>query len=621
MLSCEAGVAPPHADGLAAGLPVDFAPLLAQGHAAGPLQRIAQRAQRLGVAPARALLASGLVSPASHALALAQRWQGPVLPVIPALAPDIPLASLGAGMARLADGRWLLSAEADHIGNLLQLPPEHLSGHLVVIPSRDFQSAVREALAARIADEASESLPRHRPALSIRTGANRVQLALAVMLTVALPAAFLEPSGIVLGVGLFACALLFVAAILLHLTLLAEPVPQAPRAPDVPDAALPRYGVLVPLYNEARIVPKLLAALGRLDYPPEKLDIRICVEQDDATTRAALGAAALPNWMQVVVVPAGRPRTKPRALNAGLIGMVAEFVAVYDAEDDPDPRQLRDAVALFRCFDGRIACLQAHLAIDNSDESWLSRLFAMEYAALFEVLKPALARNDLPVPLGGTSNHFRLGVLRQLGGWDAWNVTEDADLGIRIARAGYRVADLPSLTYEEAPVGLGAWLGQRRRWLKGWMQTLITHSRSPLRTARELGPAGALALLTTVGGTVIGTLGFPVLSGSFALRLGDMTALGAGGPLSWLTDAVAVLVFLLGTCMMALPIALGLYRRRMLVLLPWIVLLPVYAVLASLAAWQALVELLWRPFHWEKTEHGLARKSRLRPVPGGRRPT
>jgi len=620
MLSCETGVAPAHADESTAGLPVDFVPLLAQGHAAGELRRIARRAQRLGVAPARALLASGLVPPASYALALAQRWQSPAVPAIPALAPDTPLAALGAGMARLADGRWLLSADADHIGDLLQLPPEHLAGHLVVIAPRDFQTAVREALAARIADVASESLPRHQPALSIRAGANRVQLVLAAILAVALPVAFLEPSGILLGVGLFACALLFATAILLHLALLAEPVPRAQAAPDLSDAALPRYGVLVPLYNEARIVPKLLAALGRLDYPPEKLDIRFCVEQDDAATRAALGAAGLPGWMQIVVVPAGRPRTKPRALNAGLIGMTAEFVAVYDAEDDPDPRQLRDAAALFRRCDTSVACLQAHLAIDNRDESWLSRLFAMEYAALFEVLKPALARNDLPVPLGGTSNHFRLGVLRELGGWDAWNVTEDADLGIRIARAGYRVADLPSLTYEEAPVGLGAWLGQRRRWLKGWMQTLITHSRSPLRTARELGPAGALTLLTTIGGTVVGTLGFPVLSGSFALRLGDVSALGAGGPLTWLTDAMAVLVFLLGTCMMALPIALGLYRRQMLALLPWIVLLPVYAVLASLAAWQALVELRWRPFHWAKTEHGLARKSRLRPAAAGRRP-
>jgi cellulose synthase/poly-beta-1,6-N-acetylglucosamine synthase-like glycosyltransferase len=617
MLSRDAGALPP----AAVDLPAAFTPLLAQGHALGPLRAVALHAKQLGVAPVSALLASGLVTPAGYAMALARHWRSPVLSAADMLAPDTRLASLGAGMARLADGRWLLSVDADHLDNLLQLPAGHLRGHLVLAAPAEFQAAVRAALAGRIAEEASESLPHHSPASSIRAGATRAQRALALALAVYWPAAFLEPSGVLLGIALFACAVLFAAAILMHLTLLAQAVPASAPIPREPDARLPRYGVLVPLYREARIVPKLLAALGRLDYPPEKLDIRICVEQDDGATRAALDAAGLPGWMQVVVVPPGQPRTKPRALNAGLLGMRAEFVAVYDAEDDPDPRQLRDAVALFRRADARTACLQAHLAIDNIDDSWLSRLFAMEYAALFEVLKPALARNELPVPLGGTSNHFRLDVLRALGGWDAWNVTEDADLGIRIARAGYRVVDLPSLTYEEAPVGLRAWLGQRRRWLKGWMQTMITHSRSPCGTARELGLAGTLALGTTVGSTVVGALGFPVLSGVFVLRLHDMAALGAGGPLVWLTDALALLVFLLGTCMMALPIALALYRRRMLALVPWMVLLPVYAVLASCAAWLALADLIWRPFHWSKTEHGLARRSRLRPTPGRHPPT
>jgi cellulose synthase/poly-beta-1,6-N-acetylglucosamine synthase-like glycosyltransferase len=166
------------------------------------------------------------------------------------------------------------------------------------------------------------------------------------------------------------------------------------------------------------------------------------LEADDHETREAVERLAPGPCYDIVVAPAGYPRTKPRALNIGLASAQGELLTVYDAEDDPDPSQLRRAAATFARARKSLACLQCPLTIDNSSDSWISGLFALEYAALFDVVNPGLARLRLPIPLGGTSNHFRVSTLRRLHGWDAWNVTEDADMGMRLARMGYEVATL-----------------------------------------------------------------------------------------------------------------------------------------------------------------------------------
>ena len=217
------------------------------------------------------------------------------------------------------------------------------------------------------------------------------------------------------------------------------------------------------------MVPGLLRALDRLDYPRSKREVLLLVEADDAATRAAL-AGRLPPGFRVVEVPPGRPRTKPRALNVGLLLTRATLITVYDAEDRPDTDQLRRAAARFALAPASLACLQARLAIDRGG-GLLARLFAIEYAVLFEFLNLGLARMRLPMALGGTSNHFRADALRTVGCWDAWNVTEDADLGLRLARFGYACEMLDSVTWEEAPARLPGWFKQRRRWTKGWLQT------------------------------------------------------------------------------------------------------------------------------------------------------
>ncbi|MEA2981223.1 MAG: glycosyltransferase XagB [Alphaproteobacteria bacterium] len=235
------------------------------------------------------------------------------------------------------------------------------------------------------------------------------------------------------------------------------------------DRWLPTYSIVIALYREAAAVPDLVTALRAFKYPLEKLDIKFVLEPDDHETREAVASLQLGPPFEVIVAPEHGPRTKPKALNAALPFVRGMFVAVFDAEDRPEPDQLRLALDAFVANDDRLACVQARLTIDNTADSWLTRVFTAEYAGLFDVFLPGLAAWRLPLPLGGSSNHFRTSVLREIGAWDPYNVTEDADLGMRLARFGYRTAVIPSTTYEEAPALFRPWLRQRTRWFKGWM--------------------------------------------------------------------------------------------------------------------------------------------------------
>jgi hypothetical protein len=247
---------------------------------------------------------------------------------------------------------------------------------------------------------------------------------------------------------------------------------QAPprRHIAITDRDLPIYTVIAALYREANAVEHLVAALRNLDYPAEKLDIKFIVEADDHETPAALTALCAASSYEIIVAPEFGPRTKPKALNVGLVLARGSFTVIYDAEDRPERQQLRRAFEAFKTTDAKVACVQASLTIDNTDDGWLARLFTAEYAAQFDLFLPGLAALKLPLPLGGSSNHFRTSVLRELGAWDPYNVTEDADLGMRLARFGYRATVVSSTTYEEAPARLGSWLSQRTRWFKGWMR-------------------------------------------------------------------------------------------------------------------------------------------------------
>jgi cellulose synthase/poly-beta-1,6-N-acetylglucosamine synthase-like glycosyltransferase len=338
----------------------------------------------------------------------------------------------------------------------------------------------------------------------------------------------------------------------------------------------------------------------------------LAVEADDHDTRAAIAARKSRLAIAVIPVPPGGPRTKPKALNAALPFARGAFTAIYDAEDRPKPDQLRHALQAFGAGGDKLACVQARLCIDNTADSWLTRLFTAEYAGQFDVFLPGLAALNLPLPLGGSSNHFHTATLRELHGWDAYNVTEDADLGMRLARFGYRSDVIHSTTYEEAPAHFGPWLRQRTRWFKGWMQTWLVHMRAPRALLRDLGLAGFLTFQLIVGGNALAALVHPLFLASLIYSV-------ASGDAMWHGDSVtiAMLAALYGTTAVigyltsAFVSWLGLLRRG-LPATAWVLLLtPLHWLMLSLAAWRALYQLIVAPYVWEKTDHGLARSSRL----------
>jgi cellulose synthase/poly-beta-1,6-N-acetylglucosamine synthase-like glycosyltransferase len=386
----------------------------------------------------------------------------------------------------------------------------------------------------------------------------------------------------------------------------------APPAAVMSDGALPVYSVIAALYREAASVDGLLCAIEQLDYPVEKLDIIIALEADDQETRAAIAARQNRIPISVITVPAGGPRTKPKALNVALSFARGSFAVIYDAEDRPEPDQLRCALQAFYSGGKKLACVQARLCIDNTADSWLAGLLTAEYAAQFDAFLPGLAVGHLPLPLGGSSNHFHTATLRAVGAWDPYNVTEDADLGMRLARFGYRAAMIASTTYEEAPAQFGPWLRQRTRWFKGWMQTWLVHMREPRHLKRELGWTGFCCFLLIVGGNALAALIHPLFLVGLATVILTRVPLWSADTLTGVVlPSVYVSTATLGYLVSAGLGWLGLARRG-LTASAWVLLLtPVHWLLLSVAAWRALYQLVVAPYVWEKTAHGLARSSRL----------
>ncbi|GAA0534462.1 cellulose synthase/poly-beta-1,6-N-acetylglucosamine synthase-like glycosyltransferase [Rhizomicrobium palustre] len=359
--------------------------------------------------------------------------------------------------------------------------------------------------------------------------------------------------------------------------------------------AWPVYSVLVPLFHEVEVLPQLVQSLCALDYPKDKLDIRLILEEDDVETRAAVAQAPF----ACVVVPPSRPKTKPKAANYAAHFAGGEFLVVFDAEDRPEPDQLKKAVRAFRA-NPDIDCFQARLRIDRC-RNWLQRMFALDYGIWFNALLPGLEYLSAPIPLGGTSNHFRRASLLKAGLWDPYNVTEDADLGLRLARLGFRVGILDSVTWEEAPQALGVWLRQRTRWMKGYMQTLLVHWRQPRRFIGDVGPIGAFTIHMFLGGAVWSALVNPLLWIFFAVSSFGQPA--APDLLARIAEASGFTLLLVN----ALLAQIGrLQVSRSEALPPWYVTLsyPLYWLLISVAGWRALYQLVRDPFLWEKTPHG-----------------
>lgn len=369
------------------------------------------------------------------------------------------------------------------------------------------------------------------------------------------------------------------------------------------DRDLPVYTILVPVYREASIVAKLIGNLGAIDYPASKLEILLLLEEDDEETLEAARAAHPPETVTFLVVPDSQPRTKPRACNVGLFFAKGQYLVIYDAEDKPDPDQLKKAYIAFQKGADDLVCVQAALNYFNRKQNLLTRMFTLEYSYWFDYMLHGLARLGLPIPLGGTSNHFRTDYLRDLGGWDPYNVTEDADLGIRAAARGYKVGVINSTTYEEANSRVGNWVRQRSRWIKGYMQTTLVYMRNPVRFVKQVGAKDALGFALLVGGTpltFLATMPMWVLFVAWLvldLPVDDLYP----GPLLWIGFVNLVLCNIL---MVGIN-ALGVLRRKNYDLLPYALANPMYWMLHSIASYKAAWQLLTRPSYWEKTDHGL----------------
>jgi cellulose synthase/poly-beta-1,6-N-acetylglucosamine synthase-like glycosyltransferase len=376
------------------------------------------------------------------------------------------------------------------------------------------------------------------------------------------------------------------------------------EARSVPDDELPIVTILVPVYKEPESISQLLLALSDLEYPADRLEVRVLLEEDDAETIDAIGRIPLEAYVRPMIVPPSEPRTKPKACNFGVLGARGDLVVIYDAEDKPEPLQLRRTAYCFARVPDDVVCIQAKLDFYNPLQNRITRWFTLDYGTWFNILLPGLVALGAPVPLGGTSNFFRRRVIEDLGAWDPYNVTEDADLGIRLARRGYRTLVLDSTTYEEANSDGINWVKQRSRWYKGYLQTFAVHLRHPLKAYRELGFAGFVGLAFFVGGTPILAAINPVMWAMAFVWIASQPVIIERLFPGW-SYYMALTCLVLGNF---LTIYQGLIAARMsgrTNLWAAAISMPGYWLLMSLAAVKGIFQLITSPFHWEKTHHGL----------------
>jgi cellulose synthase/poly-beta-1,6-N-acetylglucosamine synthase-like glycosyltransferase len=372
------------------------------------------------------------------------------------------------------------------------------------------------------------------------------------------------------------------------------------------DRELPIYTILVPVYKEAEVLPDLLQAINRLDYPATKLDVKVLMEADDTETIQAFEALKMPAHFQGIVVPVAPPRTKPKACNYGLIHARGEYVVIYDAEDLPEPDQLKRILVAFRKSPPNVVCIQSKLNYYNRHQNLLTAWFTVEYSMWFDLFLPGLDASGAPIPLGGTSNHFKRSALIEAGAWDPYNVTEDADLGVRIFKRGYRTAIVDTTTYEEANSEIYNWIRQRSRWIKGYIQTWLVHMRHPLKLYRELGFTAFWGFQFVVGGTFFAALLNPIYW--FLTTLWFLTHWGFIQEIfpGIVFYSGAVCLYLGNFAFTYLNVA-GAMRRGYYDMVKYALLSPLYWGLMSIGAWKGFWQLVTRPYFWEKTKHGLFR--------------
>lgn len=460
-------------------------------------------------------------------------------------------------------------------------------------------------------EEASRfSLWQKRPELSARITFTRTQKTiLSLFMAATCFGAIFSPLATALAI-IIACHLAYSATMLFKCIIFAAGahghMPTDSKALSALDEkSLPVYTILIPMYKEAASLPGMLACMRTLDYPAAKLDIKLVLEADDHETYAAACALRPHYHFDIIRVPPSQPRTKPKACNYALRFARGELVTVFDADDHPDPQQLKKAVLAFRNADEKLGCVQARLNYYNAQDNLLTRFFALEYMILFNVTLWGLERMGIPIPLGGTSNHMSLSRLREVGEWDPYNVTEDADLGTRLAALGLHTTMIDSDTMEEAPNQIGAWIRQRSRWIKGYMQTWLVHMRKPGQLYQALGAKAFIGFQFFIGLSCFTFLSAPIVW--------SLTLVWATGALEtfprWLAMLTAFnLVLNVATHWVSAFYCALRFKKRSLPMLVACLLYPLYMILHSLASYRALWQLVVNAHFWDKTTHGVTRQ-------------
>jgi glycosyltransferase involved in cell wall biosynthesis/cellulose synthase/poly-beta-1,6-N-acetylglucosamine synthase-like glycosyltransferase/O-antigen/teichoic acid export membrane protein len=379
------------------------------------------------------------------------------------------------------------------------------------------------------------------------------------------------------------------------------------------DSKLPIYSILCPLYKEANVLEAFVDAIKRIDWPKDKLDVQLLLEEDDTETIQKANELELPEYFSIYVVPDSLPKTKPKACNYGFEHSKGEYVVIYDAEDRPDPLQLKKAYLAFAKLDSKVVCLQSKLNYYNTDQNILTKLFTAEYSVWFDLVLPGLQSINTTIPLGGTSNHFKANALRYLHAWDPFNVTEDCDLGTRLFKAGFKTALIDSTTYEEANSRMKSWIKQRSRWIKGYLQTYLVHMRDPIGFYKKHG-LHALIFQLVIGMRMSFILINPCLwlmtASYFIFRAQLGPTIEALYPPFTFYIAVFTLVF--GNFVYFYNYMIGLAHRKQWGVMKYVFLVPLYWAMTSISAAIAFYQLIVKPHHWEKTQHGLHLKPKTK---------
>lgn len=385
------------------------------------------------------------------------------------------------------------------------------------------------------------------------------------------------------------------------------PVEQDTLSPEdlasVTDEELPVMSVLIPLYKEKEVIPQIFKYLSDFDYPQEKLDIIFILESTDTETAQAFLDMHPPSHFKALLSPDVQPKTKPKAMNVAFSAAKGDILVIFDAEVLPERDQLKRAYLTFKLHP-EAGYLHSRMDVYNADENWITRLYTGEFCYFYHYYLPGLVASNFPLPISGHSTYFRREVIEKVGAWDAYNVAEDCDIGIRIYRKGFGSGRmLDTHTWEQSTTTIPTWVRQRTRWIQGFIQTSIVQLRYPLLLKRELKTwRNFVVFLILVPGNVI--LNILNIFQWMMFALWHTThAPFLQVAYSGFTLYLATICFVVGNFFFTFYSMYALYKRKHYSTVPWAMLMFAYWIMLGIATIRATIHLFLHPYKWDKTAH------------------